>query len=328
MSTAERPAVDGTSPQGPGPEEQKEPTAQEEKQEEKESQRAAEVRRRVDEHAREVGWFHSIDVGHGVVTQGFSEATLPDASLPSFEGKSVLDIGAWDGYYSYLAERRGAARVVAVDHYAWGVDIPARDEYWRECARKGVLPDHRRDATDFWQSDLPGKRGFDLAHDLLNSKVEAVVADFAEMDLGELGTFDVVIYCGVLYHMKEPLTSLERVRAVTKEVAVVETEALHLQHMEGMPLAQFRSGNEVNADFGNWWVPDMSCLRAMCRAAGFSSTTVVQGPPAAPLREPHQPQGFMGVAEAVARRLLNRPRVEPSPSAPTQHYRAVVHAHV
>ena len=54
------------------------------------------------------------------------------------------------------------------------------------------------------------------------------LADFQTVDLDEVGQFDVVLYLGVLYHMKEPLTCLERLRAVTKEVAVIETEAVHI----------------------------------------------------------------------------------------------------
>jgi hypothetical protein len=67
-------------------------------------------------------WFHSIDLGQGVVTPGAmkSAALLSEENkhlhLPNFRGKSVLDIGAWDGYYSFLAERGGASRVVALDH--------------------------------------------------------------------------------------------------------------------------------------------------------------------------------------------------------------------
>lgn len=218
--------------------------------------------------------------------------------------------------------------MVAVDHYAWGVDIPARNAYWEECARTGRLPDHRRDVTDFWRPDLPGKRGFDLAHELLGSRVEPVVADFTAVDLDSLGSFDIVIYCGVLYHMKEPLTCLERVRAVTSEVAVIETEALHLQHLDGLPLCQFRAGAEVNSDFGNWWVPDLSGLQAMCRAAGFSSTTVRQGPPAPP-PPPPRPTGTRALAGTLLRRWRASGPLPPTPppSAPTQHYRAVLHAH-
>ncbi|MGH9108911.1 MAG: hypothetical protein ACRDY3_05515 [Acidimicrobiales bacterium] len=282
--------------------------------------------------AESLQWFHSIDLGQGVVTQGLSEIVLPDGALPDFRGRSVLDVGAWDGYYSYLAERRGARRVVALDHYAWGVDIPARDTYWRECARTGHLPDHRRDVTDFWRPDLPGKRGFDFAHEVFDSKVESVVADFTELDPGQLGVFDIVIYCGVLYHMKEPLTCLERVRAVTGEVAVIETEALHLQHMEASPLCQFRAADEVGGDFGNWWVPTLPALEALVRSAGFGSATTVVGPPLPGSADPngHGGGGRPGIVERVGRRvvhaLVENPGPAPAPSAPSQHYRAVLHA--
>ena len=169
-------------------------------------------------------WFHSIDLGMGVTTRGLSELTLGVDQLPDVRGRSVLDIGAWDGYYSFFAEQHGATRVVALDHYATGVDFAARQAYWAECAQQGVLPDHNRDVTDFWRPELPGRRGFEFAHGVLGSSVEPLVADFTTVDLEALGPFDVVFYLGVLYHMKEPLTCLERVRKVTTEVAVVETE--------------------------------------------------------------------------------------------------------
>ena len=155
-------------------------------------------------------WYHTIDLGNGVVTKGDSAQDDGTGILPDVTGRSVLDIGAWDGKYSFLAERAGAARVVALDHYAWGVDFAARGAYWAECIHNGTLPDQSRDETDFWQPDLPGRRGFELAEAALGSKVEPLVADFQTVDLDEVGQFDVVLYLGVLYHMKEPLTCLER----------------------------------------------------------------------------------------------------------------------
>ena len=143
--------------------------------------------------------------------------TTGPQSSPTSPARSVLDIGAWDGKYSFLAEKAGASRVVALDHYAWGVDFAARGAYWAECIQNGTLPDQSRDEKDFWQPELPGRRGFELAAAALGSKVEPLVADFQTVDLDEVGHFDVVLYLGVLYHMREPLTCLERVRAVTKE---------------------------------------------------------------------------------------------------------------
>jgi tRNA (mo5U34)-methyltransferase len=234
------------------------------------------------------------------------------ARLPAFAGRTVLDVGAWDGYYSFLAERAGAARVVALDHYAWGVDVPARDHYWQRCREGGVLPDQTRDVTDFWQPDLPGKCGFDLARASLNSKVESLVADFTTVDLHALGTFDVVLYLGVLYHMKEPLTCLERLRSVTREVAAIETAAIRVPNDAGQSLVMFHAGSELNRDFGNWFQPNIEALQALALAAGFSKVEVVQGPGAAPSR--WDPPGVLD-------RLRDRAR-------PVGEYRAIVHAYV
>src|SRR5258706_6059935 len=86
---------------------------------------------------RAMRWHHRIDLGSGLVTPGLADR-LPELerTLPEMAGGSVLDVGAWDGYYSFLAERRGAARVVALDHYVWGVDLAARNVYLAECAAR------------------------------------------------------------------------------------------------------------------------------------------------------------------------------------------------
>jgi tRNA (mo5U34)-methyltransferase len=259
-------------------------------------------------------WYHSIDLGNGVTTKGQSVMAemVTEDLLPDFRDRSVLDIGAWDGYYSFLAERRGAARVVALDHYAWGVDFIARTQYWNECFEQGVLPDQTRDTTDFWRPDLPGRRGFDLAHRALDSRVEPVVADFTSADLSELGTFDIVLYLGVLYHMKEPLTCLERLRAVTADVAVIETVAAQVPGNEGRSLLELHAGGELNADFGNWYVPTIEALSALAAASGFTRVDVKRGPPSIRARG------------RIARRLHLVPSTRPNPTA--ANYRAVIHA--
>ncbi|HUT33828.1 MAG TPA: hypothetical protein VNE39_10125 [Planctomycetota bacterium] len=84
-----------------------------------------EIRRRVDALRY---WWHHIPLGHGIVTPGHqggpgingTQQTLERLHLPEdLTGKSVLDVGAWDGAFSFEAERRGAARVLATDRYAW-----------------------------------------------------------------------------------------------------------------------------------------------------------------------------------------------------------------
>lgn len=238
----------------------------------------------VERAVKDITWCHSIELGHGIVTPGISNLEpLSDEELPSFEGKTVLDIGAWDGLYSFRAEQSGAKRVVALDHYAWGVSMPARQAYWEECARRGVLPDQDKDLTEFWDSSLPGRKGFDLAKRALDSDVEPIVGDLMTIDLSALGTFDVVLYMGVLYHMPEPLTALQRVRSVTGEVAVIETVAVRVPGQEDSSLLAFYPGNELGgSDFGNWFAPTERALIGLCRAAGFSRVEVVRAVPPEP----------------------------------------------
>ena len=267
-------------------------------------------------------WYHTIDLGHGVVTKGVGVQSTGPEILPDVTGRSVLDIGAWDGKFSFLAERAGASRVVALDHYAWGVDFLARGAYWAECIEQGTSSrTSRATRPTSGDPDLPGRRGFEFAAAALGSKVEPVVADFQTVDLDGLGQFDVVLYLGVLYHMKEPFTCLERLRAVTKEVAVIETEAVHVEGLDHEALLQFHAGSSLRTDFGNWYVPTIEALHNMCRAAGFAQVRTVAGPP------PPPPPEVPGRRLRLARRIGRMPP-PPPPSAPSANYRAIVHAYV
>jgi tRNA (mo5U34)-methyltransferase len=227
-------------------------------------------------------WWHSIDLGHGVVTPGAKTPAviareLKALRLPSLSGKSVLDIGAYDGYYSFMSERLGAARVVALDHFVWAMDLPKAIAYWRECKEHNVVPAPVHQ-TPFWQPDLlPGKLGFETARRALRSKVEVVIDDFMTMDLDPLGTFDITLFMGVLYHMTDPLGSLTRLARVTKELAVIETHAIAVPGYEHLELSEFYSSSQLNGDSTNWWGPNLRALQGMCRAAGFSRVDVVVG---------------------------------------------------
>ena len=202
-------------------------------------------------------------------------ATVERLRLPSLVGKSVLDIGAWDGYYSFEAERRGAVRVVALDHFVWSID--------REAATRSgphnLPPDEK---PEVWRpEELPGKRGFDLARRELGSGVESIVADFVTVDLETLGTFDVVLFLGVLYHLKDPFGALRRLSHVTSGVAVIASDAAVFPGFEERALCEFFESDERGGDPTNWWAPNLRALTGMCRAAGFRRVEVVQGPPAA-----------------------------------------------
>ena len=85
-------------------------------------------------------WWHSIEIG-GVTTPGKSEPERQRRivrTFPDLRGKSVLDVAAWDSFFSFEAERLGADRVIALDHLVWELDIAVCMAYWQECNQHGV----------------------------------------------------------------------------------------------------------------------------------------------------------------------------------------------
>jgi tRNA (mo5U34)-methyltransferase len=270
-----------------------------------------------------ISWYHSIDLGHGIVTPGNPpDKRMIAAGLPEMRAKTVLDIGAWDGYWSFLAENQQAARVVAMDHYAWSVDFAARLRYWERCESEGRIPDHRLDFTEFWRPETrPGRAGFDLARSMLRSAVEPVHADFMTVDPEQFGRFDVVLFLGVLYHVREPLSALERVCGLTSEVAVIETEAVAVLGMPDARLLEFHESGGLRGDYTNWFVPTEAALHALCKAAGFARVVTRIGPP---------PRARL--LKSGARRLTSRTATADRRSRDSSHpavtrYRIAVHAY-
>jgi tRNA (mo5U34)-methyltransferase len=193
-----------------------------------------------------IRWFHTIELEPGVVTPGIDDTRerLDHLRIPQdLSGRTVLDVGAWDGFFSFEAERRGAARVVAADNVAWN------GENWST------------------------KAGFELARRRLGSKVEDVEVDVLDLDPEQIGTFDVVLFLGVLYHMKHPLLALERVASVTADLLVVET-AVDCTWTR-RPAAAFYPHHGLGSDPTNWWGPNPEAVVGMLRVAGFREVEVV-----------------------------------------------------
>ena len=204
-----------------------------------------ELQRQVDA----IDWYHTIDLGGGVVTRGADNTPrkLRRLRLPErLDGKTVLDIGAWDGFFSFEAERRGASRVLATDSFVWS------GQTWAD------------------------KRGFDLARRQLGSRVEERLIDVMELGPEAVGTFDVVFFLGVLYHLKHPLLALEHVASVTRELAIIETVVDLLSVRR--PAIAFYAGDELARDPTNWCAPNPAALVAMLRTVGFSRVEIVAPP--------------------------------------------------
>lgn len=235
-------------------------------------------------------WWHAIDLGKGIVTPGMNSleslrSQWETFRIPELRGKTVLDVGAWDGFFSFEAERRGAKSVVALDHYVWSLDLAGQQAYWRRCSEQGIAPRPYHE-TEYWQPDeLPGKRGFDVAKAILRSNVRAIVGDFMTGDPDRFGKFDVVLYIGVLYHMEDPFGALKRLARVTKEIAIIHTEAITVRDLEEVELMRFFPAAELNNDISNWWAPNLRALSGMCSAAGFREVVAVDAPDV--IQDPH-----------------------------------------
>jgi tRNA (mo5U34)-methyltransferase len=234
-------------------------------------------------------WFHSIDCGDGIITNGHkSLAILRDdlnrMALPSLLGKTVLDVGAWDGFFSFAAEELGAQRVLALDHYVWSMNLPRHQKSWQEWKEKQIIPKAYHLIPGNWEPGLlPGKLGFDTAHRIKSSSVEQLVADFMTVDLIDIGQFDIAFFLGVLYHLEEPFRALKRLSILTRELAVIETAAVYLPVYENTGVFEFYEADELGADIGNWFAPNLTGLAKACRAAGFKDVKVTSPyPPMGP----------------------------------------------
>ncbi len=190
------------------------------------------------ERFRRLGWYHSIELPSGEVIQGHQSLEHQRLRLRQFpipenlRGKRVLDIGAWDGWFSFEMEKRGAS-VVAVDATYNEKLLQARD----------------------W----------------LGSKIEYRVADVCDLRAADVGTFDIVLFLGVLYHLKHPLLAIERVCALSRDLVCVESQVMHDGFdPASVPVMEFYETNELGGQFDNWVGPNVACLMAMCRSAGFA----------------------------------------------------------
>lgn len=179
-------------------------------------------------------WYHQIELAPGVVTPGAhpsSEAlkVLDRIGLPQdAAGLRVLDVGCRDGFFAFEMERRGA-NVIGLDYAG------------------------------------PDVTGFGIASRVLGSGVEYVVANVYDLAPDRFGTFDLVLFLGVLYHLRNPLLALDRLRQVMKPDALVFVET-HIVSGRGVaamkePLWQFYPRNELRADdHTSKWAPNLPGL--------------------------------------------------------------------
>jgi tRNA (mo5U34)-methyltransferase len=202
-------------------------------------------------------WFHNLRLGPHQTAPGHFLGDFPRTKFERFahaipedlSGRSVLDIGCNAGFYSLEMKRRGASRVLGIDH----------DEHYLAQAR--------------------------LAAEVSGLEVE--FRRLEVYDVGALSeSFDIVFFMGVLYHLRHPLLALDLIREhVAGDVLVFQSllrgseevpeipreapfseEAMFLQ--DGFPAMHFIE-HSYSQDWTNWWVPNRAGVEAMLRASGF-----------------------------------------------------------
>jgi tRNA (mo5U34)-methyltransferase len=198
-------------------------------------------------------WHQRFELARGVVTTGASDVSFlfAQAGVPAdLTGLSALDIGTTNGGAAFELERRGADPVVALD---------------------------MTDDAHF---------GFRAISETLRSRVEFRTASVYELSRVLDRRFDIVLFWGVLYHLRHPLLALDNVRAITRgavyiETAVCDHEAADLRDRA---MARFYRLGELGADPSNWFAPNVAGLVDWCTSCGFAVDDVSAWPDAAPSR--------------------------------------------
>jgi tRNA (mo5U34)-methyltransferase len=202
-----------------------------------------------------VHWHQRWELFDGIYLPGRNdvETILEDVGLPEdLTGKRVLDVGAWNGGFSFECERRGASEVIALS-----------------------LED-------------PETSGFNRLKAVLGSNVSYALGSVYNLDPQSLGQFDIVLFLGVLYHLRYPLLAADKLRAVTRGELLIEThvidqcfipagktsaDALPLTQVSpalgGVPLWQFYRRTELGDDPSNWFGPNVTAVLEGFGSAGF-----------------------------------------------------------
>jgi len=203
-------------------------------------------------------WFHNIDLNGIQTAPNHFLGDYPNIKWQNFKhavpqdltGKSVLDIGCNAGFYSIEMKKRGAARVVGID---------SDDTYLEQARFAAAVSGY--DDIEFRKLDV--------------------------YEVGQLGErFDLVIFMGVLYHLRHPLLALDTLHdTVVGDLLLFQSmqrgskQLMHLDDdyafwetsifdHDAYPKMYFVE-KRYSHDPTNWWIPNRACVEAMLRSAGF-----------------------------------------------------------
>ena len=199
----------------------------------------------------DISWFHSMPMPDGEVMKGERPIDVLRREADCIfrhgvAGRSLLDIGAWDGFFSFEAERRGARDILSTDHFCW--------------------------SGPGWGT----KEGYDYTHRAWNSKARSLDIDVFSLDPRDLGTFDIVLFSGVLYHLKDPYGGLERAANMTHDLLIVET-VTYCNRLDEPVLRHF-PGTDLDGDPTNFFAPNTAALESLLTEIGFARVEIVRNP--------------------------------------------------
>jgi len=196
-------------------------------------------------------WWHSFTFSDGTTVRGRKSPETMRAEFDAFlgpidfAGQTVIDIGAWNGGFSFEAKRRGAKRVLATDWFVW-YPIP-------------------------W----PLEKLFYVRRDF-GLDVEVRMIDIQDISAESVGKFNIVFFFGVFYHLREPISIIDRLADIADPWLILETY-LDLQDVP-YPAMRFFPGTELDKDATNWWGPNRACVEELLKTAGFSEVRFTAHP--------------------------------------------------
>jgi tRNA (mo5U34)-methyltransferase len=208
------------------------------------------------ERIKTLPWYHTLELPGGVVTPGHYDhrPLVPHYGIPDdVAGKTVLDVGPWDGFWSFEFERRGA-KVTAVD-----IGLLSETDLPR--AQKLAL------AESGLEQRLGG--GFELARDALGSSVEKKVANVYTLNPDDFGTYDLVHFSDVLQHLERPTEALRAIRSVTAGRLMV---VIGFDPGLGDSSVVMYTGGWSDA---TWWIPSARVAGQWIIDAGFTDLRIV-----------------------------------------------------
>jgi tRNA (mo5U34)-methyltransferase len=219
-------------------------------------------------------WYHKIELPGGIVTPGWSPMNAARYAIPDdLTGKRVLDIGAWDGYWTWEALKRGAKEVIAIDDFSDNLGVPDRIK------RNGWETfDLCREAFGFTEYGSGGPYD-DVRYNDKHQKVTHQQISVYDIDEERFGRFDIVFFFGTLYHLRYPLLALDMISKVCDGSIYIETAAAddYSPYRGGIGkgfrdremVMEFYPGKQYGNNENNWWVPTLQCIGAMLNSAGF-----------------------------------------------------------